>query len=114
MNYLPNNLTFNDGVAFLNKFSLIDIASEQRYDTGESSAEDIFLTDDEECDENIPVQSPSAEHNLHERPAADFRRSNSFSKENNNSPWEANTERQFNLDYSALSYAAQRWCKDDL
>ena len=28
MNYLPNNLTFNDGVAFLNKFSLIDIASE--------------------------------------------------------------------------------------
>ena len=28
MNYLPNNLTFNDGFAFLNKFSLIDIASE--------------------------------------------------------------------------------------
>ena len=28
MNYLPNNLTFDDGVAFLNDFSLIDIASE--------------------------------------------------------------------------------------
>ena len=28
MNYLPNNLTFNDGFAFLNNFSLIDIASE--------------------------------------------------------------------------------------
>ena len=28
MNYLPSNLTFNDGFAFLNKFSLIDIASE--------------------------------------------------------------------------------------
>ena len=31
MNYLPNNLTFNDGVAFLNKFSLIDIASEHEH-----------------------------------------------------------------------------------
>ena len=28
MNYLPKNLTFEEGVAFINGFSLIDIASE--------------------------------------------------------------------------------------
>ena len=62
----------------------IDNESEQRYDTGESSDEDIFLTDDEECDENIPAPSPTARSNLPGSPAADDRQSNSFSKENNN------------------------------
>ena len=28
MNYLPKNLTFEEGVAFINGFSLIDISSE--------------------------------------------------------------------------------------
>ena len=28
MNYLPKNLTFEEGVAFINDFSLIDISSE--------------------------------------------------------------------------------------
>ena len=62
----------------------IDNESEQRCETGDSSDEDIFLTDDEECDENFQVQSPSAGNNLPDSLAADDRQSYSFSKENNN------------------------------
>ena len=63
----------------------IDNESQQWCETGDSSDEDIFLTDDEECDENFPVQSPSAGNNLPESlEADDDSQSNSFSIENNN------------------------------
>jgi len=61
---------------------IIDNKSKQRCDIGDSSDEDIFLTDDEEVVENVPVLSPFGGNNLTDSPEDSLQSNSPIIKDN--------------------------------